>query len=442
MLYKALIDECKILSEVWSEFYYHLRKRVKAMTNKVVITTVDAGGGHVAVMESLYKTLRRHEDKQIQVEKYYSKQSKYDNIYRVIARSPQLLELLHFSSIQLVKWFKPLLMLPEMPGAKKVLQESKPRVVLCTHPFQSLVFKTLKDKMGLSSDIVTVICDYGDPKEYIKYAPVVDYYIVRDEDTRQKALKYLPPEKADSVFIFGTEVKEAFEKYHDAQQPQVETEFKELLAEVCGDKAGEFNDSKPTLLVLGGSGWVRKSNSLVQKLARSGKYNMLVVCGKDVALKAEYCSTPGVFCFGFLEQEKLALIEAKADVAVLATLAPATMYELLTINKYPLFVHRYHARQEEPHIKLLSDWEVGFYEPDDEAMMQKLDTYLENPANYKKQLENGARRCAEEKRKAAANYKFIQKMLAEKNVIDITSARAKHKSPKGARAFQNLKHLG
>ncbi len=412
------------------------------MTNKVVITSVDAGGGHVAVMDSLFKTLNGHEDKHIEVEKYYSKQSKYDNIYRLIARSPMLLEFLHFSSIQLVKWFKPLITLPEMSGAKNLLKESKPQIILSTHPFQSLVFQTLKEKMGLSQDIVTVICDYGDPKEYVQYAPKVDYFIVRDEETRQKALKYLPPEKADSVFIFGTVVNEVFEKYHDMPREQVESEFKTFLAEACGEKAKEFDDAKPTLLVVGGSGWVRKSNRLIQKMAASGKYNLLVCCGKDEGLRNEFCPKPGVFCFGFLEQEKLALIEAKADVAVLSTLAPATMYELLTINRYPLFVHRYHARQEAPHIKLLKDWKIGVFEPDDDAMMLQVDEYLADPSRYRNYIENGAVHCAEEKRKAAANYQFIQKIASKRQVIDLEAARAEHKGAKKFGDYPKLKRLG
>jgi UDP-N-acetylglucosamine:LPS N-acetylglucosamine transferase len=412
------------------------------MTNKVVITSVDAGGGHVAVMDSLFKTLSGQEDKHIEVEKYYSKQSKYDNIYRLIARSPLLLEFLHFSSIQLVKWFKPLITWPELGGAKALLKESKPQIILSTHPFQSLVFQTLKEKMGLSQDIVTVICDYGDPREYIQYAPKVDYFIVRDEETRQKALKYLPPEKADSVFIFGTVVNEVFEKYHAMPQAQVESEFKAFLAEESGEKVQEFDDARPTLLVVGGSGWVRKSNRLIQKLAESGKYNLLVCCGKDEGLRNKFCPMPGVFCFGFLEQEKLALIEAKADVAVLSTLAPATMYELLTINRYPLFVHRYHARQEAPHIKLLKDWKIGIYEPDDTAMMQQIDEYLANPSVYREYVENGAIHCTEEKRKAAANYQFIQKIVSKRPVIDLEAARDEHKKAKSPVNYPDLKRMG
>jgi UDP-N-acetylglucosamine:LPS N-acetylglucosamine transferase len=411
------------------------------MTNKIVITGVEAGGGHVAIMDSLYKTLSGHEEKQFEVEKYYSKQSTYDRLYRLIARSPLLLEFLHYSSIKLVHWFKPLVMLPEMRGSKKLLKKARPQVLLCTHPFQSLVFKTLKDKLGLPVEIVTVICDYGDPKEYINYAPIVDYYIVRDEATRRKALKYLPPEKADAVLIFGTVVNEVFEKYHHASHEQVESEFKELLYQANCDTADRFDEAKPTLLFVGGSGWVRKSNRLIQKLSRTGKYNLLVVCGKDEALKKEICVEPGVFCFGFLEQQKLAVLEARADAAILSTIAPATMFELLTINKYPLFVHRYHARQEKPHIKLLSDWQIGFYEPDDAAMMARVDDYLANPANYRQYIENGAKRCAEEKQKAAANYQFIQYILGNRDVIDLEQARAAHQWAK-TRGGGWMKHLG
>lgn len=412
------------------------------MTNKVVITGVEAGGGHVAIMDSLYKTLSGKEEKQFKVEKYYSKQNTYDSLYRIIARSPLLLEFLHYSSIKLVNWFKPLVMLPEKRGSKKLLTEAKPQVLLCTHPFQSLVFKTLKDKMASPVEIVTVICDYGDPKEYINYAPIVDYYIVRDEDTRQKALKYLPPEKADSVFTFGTVVNEVFEQYQQASREKVEAEFKELLNETNCNKTGQFDESKPTLLFVGGSGWVRKSNRLIQKLSQTGKYNLLVLCGKDEALKNEICSKPGVFCFGFLDQKKLAVLEARADAAILSTIAPATMYELLTINKYPLFVHRYHARQEQPHIKLLSDWEIGFYEPDDTAMMERVDDYLANRGSYQKYLDNGAKRCAEEKQKAANNYKFVQYILGNQNVIDLEEARAAHEWARHQGRGGSVRHLG
>ncbi|HEX2911700.1 MAG TPA: hypothetical protein VH186_12895 [Chloroflexia bacterium] len=374
------------------------------MSKRVLITTVEAGGGHVSVMNSLYKTLSVPAARQIKLVKYYSPQQSYDKIYRVLARFPLALEFLHYSSIRLVRWFKSLVMLPEMPGAKKVLKETNPDVVICTHPFQSLVFGNLRKKLNLKYKIVTCICDYGDPKEYIEYAPEVDYYLVRDESTLQEATKYSQPE---SIFIFGTVVNEVFEKYGHASDGEVESDFRRFFQETFPEKMAEFDPAKPNLLVVGGSGWVRKSRRLIERMAKTGKYNLLVCCGKDEPLKEELKDLPGVFCFGFISQDQLALVERYVDAAVLSTLAPATMYELLTINKYPLFVHRYHARQEAPHIRLLSDWKIGFHEPNDQKMMKLLDDYLNNRPQYQEYIDNAAKRCAEEKKKASENYKFL-----------------------------------
>ena len=120
-------------------------------------------------------------------------------------------------------------------------------------------------------------------------------------------------------------------------------------------------------------------------------------------MRTELCKINGLFCFDFLSHDLLALIDRYADMAVLSSLAPASMYELLAINHYPLFVHRYHARQEAPHIKLLSEWKIGFYEPDDHKMMQLVEDYLANRPLYQEYLQNGAQRYAEEKKKAANN---------------------------------------
>jgi UDP-N-acetylglucosamine:LPS N-acetylglucosamine transferase len=381
------------------------------VSKKVLITGVDAGGGHVAVMDALYKTLHGHEDKQIRVLKYYSPQKYYDKIYRQIARFPRLLELLHYSSIRLVRWFKSLVILPELPGARQTVEETKPDVVICTHPFQTLAFTTVRKELGMDFKIVSCICDYGDPKEYIAYAPPVDHYLVRDESTKKEALKYLPGQDG-AITIFGTVVNEPFERYGTASNKQVAQEFEAFFKESFGEKAAQFDPSKPKVLVIGGSGWVRKSKTLIEAMAESGKYNLLVCCGKDELLQDELCQRKGVFCFGFMPQDKLALVERAADVAVMATLAPASMYELLTINKYPLFVHRYHARQEAPHIQLLSDWEIGFYEPDDAKMMALLDDYLTDRGKYRHCIDNAARRCAEEKSKARDNYKFVLDIAA------------------------------
>lgn len=381
------------------------------MKKQVLITTVDAGGGHVAVMNSLYKSLSGHEDQQIKVTEYYSPQKHYDNIYRQIARFPILLEFLHYSSIRLVNWFKPLVMLPELPGASKIVEEVKPDVVICTHPFQSLAFKKLRDEAGLDFKVVTCVCDYGDPKEYIEYAPSVDYYLVRDESTKVEASKYLADK---SIFIFGTVVNEVFEQYAQASDEQVAEEFRAFFEETFGPhgqpSGKKLDPARPNLLIIGGSGWTRKSRKLIYRLAKSGKYNLLVCCGKDEALRQELQPLAGVFPFGFISQAKLAMVERFADAAVLSTLAPASMYELLTINKYPLFVHRYHARQEAPHIKLLLDWNIGFHEPKDQKMMNLLDDYLGNREKYRPYIENAAQKCAEEKKKATNNYQFILDM--------------------------------
>ncbi|OJV90117.1 MAG: hypothetical protein BGO39_01750 [Chloroflexi bacterium 54-19] len=363
-------------------------------------------------MNSLYDSLLGHEDYGLETHKFYSHQSIYDNLYRVIAFFPPLLEYIQANSIKLVKWFKYLIILPELAGTLKILKATNPDVVICSHPFQTLTFQTLRQRLHLPFKIVSCICDYGDPQKYISYAPVVDHYLVRDEKTRRLALKYLP-KQAQLISTFGVEAERAFENYHHRAEKEtnIEREFNAYFKTLFGAKTAEFDRTQPSVLFIGGSGWVRRSEELIKLMAKSGKYNLLVVNGKDKALRYQLAPLKRVFCFDFINQDRLALVESFADVAVLSTIAPATLFELLTINKYPIFVHHFLAGNEEPHLELLSEWKVGFYEPDDHKMQQLIDQYLNNPCAYQEYKENGLKHCLEEKRKAQDNYKSIAKLL-------------------------------
>ncbi len=158
---------------------------------------------------------------------------------------------------------------------KKEIDEFKPSVIICTHPFPSSIMANLKSKGRFDIPIVTVITDYNVHVAYLNEH--VDHFILANEYLSEDLLEF--GIRQDRILPFGIPIRKEFTHGGDP------AEIRQRLG--LADKR--------TLLVMGGglglgeiSNVVKKTDDIlddIQIIAVAGKNSRLERKLKDLKLK-------------------------------------------------------------------------------------------------------------------------------------------------------------
>jgi UDP-N-acetylglucosamine:LPS N-acetylglucosamine transferase len=143
-----------------------------------------------------------------------------------------------------------------------------------------------------------------------------------------------------------------------------------------------------TVVVTGGSYWTMGLYSVLKHLASCPANGtapvftrtanqILMVCGHNTKAYRAYCHlrhTTGlnVIPLPFLPAEQLAAVFRSADATVLASAAPATLYELLEAKAGPLLVHRINPGPEQGNLSFLLQHRLAHYLPNPQELLRVL----------------------------------------------------------------------
>ena len=145
---------------------------------------------------------------------------------------------------------------------KKMIEDTKPNIILVTHPFAVSIISSLKRK-GLDIPVIVIVTDFKAHATYIDNS--IDAYITASENTKLD----LANRGIDSrrIFSYGIPVKD---------------EFLDNKLDIRSTKNdGYFN----ILLMSGSMGLKNISYVLKELLNNSNKLRITVVCGKNDKLK-------------------------------------------------------------------------------------------------------------------------------------------------------------
>jgi hypothetical protein len=100
---------------------------------------------------------------------------------------------------------------------------------------------------------------------------------------------------------------------------------------------------------------------------------ILIVCGHNSRAYCAYSrlrQTTGlnIIPLPFLSAEQLAAVFRSADITVLASVAPATLYELIEARAGPLLVHRINPGPEQANLSFLLQHRLAQYLPTPQAL--------------------------------------------------------------------------
>jgi processive 1,2-diacylglycerol beta-glucosyltransferase len=360
------------------------------MPRKILLASMNVGGGHTALRDSFHLALRRVDPAEARYEPldWDSADAFVNHFYSTIVyRLPRLQGMLfnlseHSWAAQTVAMTGFSL----LREARRVLSETNPDAVVCTHFLLAMMLAKARHQLKIRCPVLAAIPDYGIPtRSFYPSRPELraDYLVVMDERTRAHCLdRGLPAER---VHLSGFLTREPFRLRSDSATPSELRSLPLRQDRLHGlarshPEVGRIDLSRPILLFLGGSAWVRKTAPLLRKIASRRdlalKMNLVVVCGKDEAffrqLSAGIGRRPDFTVLQFISSSEMAQLMSLADYPVLGSLAPATLQELLEVGCGPLLLFSFIPGTEKAHVEYIERNSLGIYQPDADQMLQVL----------------------------------------------------------------------
>lgn len=149
------------------------------------------------------------------------------------------------------------------------IQEYKPDIIICTHPFPTEMVSILKQENKFDIPMICILTDYAPHNSWIH--PNVDSYVVSNSDMKEEMV--LRGVNRESIFDFGIPVSSEFFKKYDKT---------EVLSEIG------LNPDKKTILIMGGSLGIGKIASVYSQISKlTLDIQIIVIAGNNKKLYTE-----------------------------------------------------------------------------------------------------------------------------------------------------------
>lgn len=362
------------------------------MPIKVVLASMNVGGGHAALRDSLHASLLQVDPsgRRFQPIVWDSADQSIHRFYRTVIYGVPPIQgvLFHLSEqdwiVRAVAATHPVI----LSEVKRLLRDTSPDVVVSTHFLLSWMLAKARHEMQLRIPLVTAIPDHGiPPRGFFPRDPSLraDAVIVMDSLAHDHFLKQA--ELASSqVHLSGFLTRAPFTDLGKAMEEPARRLSNSRRAQLLHQLHQEFRPLKaiqpdrPTLLFLGGSAWARRTRPVIRQILSqpdlASNLNLIVASGKDRSfyklLTWRFGRRPNVNIINFVAPQTIAALMAIADYPVLGSLAPATLHELLEVRCGPLFLFRFIPGTEQPHVAFIEQNRLGVYEPNPERMVASI----------------------------------------------------------------------
>ena len=401
------------------------------MTRRVLLASLNAGGGHHALRDSFATALARDpEQPRLDPRVWTSADHFIDRFYSVCVRFlPRFQGKIVELSGQPWAVKTAMALSPQLrTEALSLLRREQFDLLVTTHPMQSMTFAEVRRELGLATPLVLAVPDYGVPATgYHPPLPALrsDALIVMEESTLEHYRSLGVPE--DRLHLSGFLTREPFVRVGARLRAERrETARAALKAEVVAAQPdfARFDLSRPALLFLGGSAWTVKTEPVLEAVladpALREAANVVIVAGRDRAFETRLRSraADGLHVFGFVAPEVLAALMGLAEVPVLGSLAPATLQELLEVGLGPLLLFHFIPGSERAHVGYIDSQRLGLYQPDAGEMLHRIREVLglEVPSNQLARACDGFRERARLLRSRSVERalqlpRFLERML-------------------------------
>ncbi|WP_068777011.1 glycosyltransferase [Paenibacillus sp. FJAT-26967] len=170
--------------------------------------------------------------------------------------------------------------------ASAVIDQLKPDIIICTHPFPNLIVSRLK-RQGLKIPLCTLLTDYDAHGSWIN--PEVDRYFVSAPDVKRKLVKKGVPSRR--IKVTGLPVHPSISQHHIPEEIYLEFGLRDM----------------PTVMLMGG-GWGLLDDKLLNHIVKWRDKAQLLFClgtnekARQQLLSEEIFRHPNIHVFGYTRE--------------------------------------------------------------------------------------------------------------------------------------------
>jgi hypothetical protein len=355
---------------------------------KILIVSVNAGGGHTTAMYSLLLSLQRFTP-YVSVEHYVSPNRVLEHIHRLVYTKGAYLYNVFYKATAHSAILRKAYFSVTYASIRSFYSELAPLLgaydaVISTHFMQTYALLKAKHTLGLPTKIIAYVPDFDHSCIHVPcYASLrVDAVLAQGTLLLEKLahLYSFAPERLQRA---GFLPRPTFTDVRALSAAQA----RERVAGLDIPLVSHLRPDAFTVVVTGGAYWTMGLYSVLKHLSSPATgvtpvftrpaNQILVVCGHNLRAYRAYGHlrhTTGlnVIPLPFLPAEQLAAVFRSADATVLASAAPATLYELIEAKAGPLLVHRINPGPEQGNLSFLLQHRLAHYLPDAQELLQVL----------------------------------------------------------------------
>lgn len=356
---------------------------------KIFIVSVNAGGGHTTAMHSLLLSLQRFAP-DVNVEYFTSPNRSLEHMHRLTYTKGAYVYNAFYRATARSTALRKAYFGMTSPSIRSFYSELAPLLgqydaVISTHFMQTYALLKAKYTLALPTKIIAYVPDFDHSCIHVPcYAGLhVDAVLAQGAALlAQLARLYnFAPERLQCAgFLPRTSFTDVRALSAVQARERVAALDVPLVSHLCADAF--------TVVVTGGSYWTMGLYGVLKHLASCSANGatpvfttpanqILVVCGHNIKAYRAYSHlrhTTGlnIIPLPFLPAEQLAVVFRSADATVLASVAPATLYELMEAQAGPLLVHRINPGPEQCNLAFLLQHRLAHYLPKPQELLHVL----------------------------------------------------------------------
>jgi hypothetical protein len=356
---------------------------------KILIVSVHAGGGHTAAMYSLLLSLQQFAP-YVDVECFTSSTRVLEHIHRLAYTKGASLYHAFYKATAHSTALRKAYFGMTYSSIRAFCSELAPLIgeydaVISTHFMQTYALLKAKHTLGLPTKIIAYVPDFDHSCIHVPcYAGLcVDAVIAQGTSllaNLARLYNFAPEQLQRAGFLPRT-------TFTDVRALSA-AQARERVAALDIPLVSQLRANAFTVVVTGGAYWTMGLYSVLKHLASCTANGatpaftqlanqILMVCGHNTKAYCAYKHlrhTTGlnVIPLPFLAAEQLAAVFRSADVTVLASVAPATLYELLEAKAGPLLVHRINPGPEPCNLAFLLQHHLAHYLPNPAELLNVL----------------------------------------------------------------------
>ncbi len=410
----------------------------------VLIVSVNAGGGHTAAMHSLLLSLQRFAP-DVNVASLTSPNRLLEPIHRLAYTKGSYLYNAFYKATAHSTALRKAYFGVTYPSIRSFYSELAPllgeyEAVISTHFMQTYALLKARHSRRLPTKIIAYVPDFDHSCIHVPcYAGQRVDAVIAQGPLLLAKLAHIYDFSPEQMQRGGFLPRTTFTDVRALSTAQA----RERVAALDIPLVSYLRADAFTVVVTGGAYWTMKLYDLLKHLASCPAdggtpvftrpaNQILIACGHNTKAYRAYNylrRTTGlnVIPLPFLQAEQLAAVFRSADATVLASVAPATLYELMEAKAGPLLVHRINPGPEPYNLSFLLQHHLAHYLPNPQDLLKVLLMLSASP-QARAHWQQAFWQAAEHERDAARerarqNAELIVHVAAQQEACPIDSVR-------------------